>query len=30
MGIATVHFTDPGDGRARIAELCGLEPSALA
>jgi len=30
MGIATVHFVDPAEGRAAIAELCGLDPATLA
>lgn len=29
LGIATVHFVDPADGRARIAELCGLDLADL-
>lgn len=29
MGIATVHFVEPSEGRAMIAELCGLDLTAL-
>jgi len=30
IGIATVHFVDPAEGRAAIAELCGLDLASMS